>query len=366
MKSIRPLVGAISMSLLVAHPLVAADKPKKTVAAPVAPAPAPAPAAPPAAGPELPAVVAVVEGTEIKGPELEKNFTGFLASRQIPIDQLGAPEKARGYRMILDEMIKEKLIDKRSADIKITDDEVNETFKKFTASIGPEEEVKKQIEANGQTVEGIRDNIRVSLRQDHWLDAQVDKAGGVTDADAAKFYSENTDKFVSPPEVRASHILLRVEQDAKPEVVAEKEKAAKAIAVRVKKGEDFAKVAQELSEDPSAKQNSGDLDFFKKDQMVPEFADAAFAMKKGEISEPVRSQFGFHVIKVTDRKDTATVPLETVKPKLIAFLKGRKVEEFKADLLSKAEVKINLPEPPAPTLPDPAAAPAPAPAPAAK
>lgn len=93
----------------------------------------------------------------------------------------------------------------------------------------------------------------------------------MTDKDAETFYKANTDKFVSPAEVRASHILVRVPPESKPEVVVEKQKAAEAIAARVKKGEDFAKLAKELSEDPSAKENSGDLNFFGKEQMVPEF-----------------------------------------------------------------------------------------------
>lgn len=353
MKNIRPLLGALSVSLLATQLLVAADKPKPK--APAAPAPIDLGAPPAAPAPALPHVVAVVEGAEIKGPELEKTFTGFLASRQIPADALPPAERARGYQMILEEMIKEKLVEKRSATVKVTDEEVAETFKKFTANLGPEEEVKKQIEASGQTLEGIRDNIRISLRQDHWLDAEVDKAGGVSDKDAETFYKANTDKFLSPPEVRASHILVKVPPESKPEVVIEKQKAAQAIADRVKKGEDFAKLAKELSDDPSAKENSGDLNFFGKDQMVPEFSEAAFKMKTGEISEPVRSQFGYHVIKVTDRHDAATVPLEKVKPKLLAFLKGQKVEALKKEIRDKAEVKINLPAPP----PEELAAPAP-------
>ncbi len=150
--------------------------------------------------------------------------------------------------------------------------------------------------------------------------------------------------------MRASHILIKVPPDAKPEVVVEKKKAAQAIADRVKKGEDFAKLAKELSEDPSAKENSGDLNFFGKEQMVPEFSEAAFKMKTGEISDPVRSQFGYHIIKVTDRHDAGTVPLEKVKPKLLAYLKSQKVEALKTEIRSKAEVKVNLPAP-APEVP---------------
>lgn len=360
MKSHRPFILAVSASILVANSLLGADAPAKKAkpAAPTAAAPAPAAAAAAAPSASLPEVVAVVEGVEIKGPELEKTFNGFLASRQIPVDALPAAEKARGYRMILDEMIKEKLIEKRAAEVKVSDDEVNETFKKVTANIGSEAEIKKQIEASGQTVEAVRENIRSSLKQEHWLEAQVTKSGGVTDKDAEGFYKENNEKFIQPAQVRASHILVKLETDAKPETVVEKEKAAKVIAQRVKKGEDFAKLAMELSEDPSAKQNSGDLDFFGKEQMVPEFSEAAFAMKKGDISEPVRSPFGYHIIKVTDRKESETVPLEKVKPRVLDFLKGQKAEALKQEIREQAEVKIHLPEVPPAPVPEGTVAPA--------
>jgi parvulin-like peptidyl-prolyl isomerase len=155
-----------------------------------------------------------------------------------------------------------------------------------------------------------------------------------------------------------------VPADAKPEVVVEKQKAASAIYDRVKKGEPFDKLAAELSEDPSAKQNSGDLDYFTRERMVPEFSEAAFKMNKDEISEPVRSQFGYHVIKVTDRKPAATVTLDEAKPKLVAFLKQQKrqaeIEKIIREIRQTADVKINLPEPaPTPAAAAPAAPKAP-------
>ncbi len=351
MKSPRLLLSICTASILAAPSIFAADAPAKKAKSEPEPAPVSAPKA--ADDTTLPPVVAVVEGVEIKGPELEQTFSGFLASRQIPPDALPPAEKARGYRAILEEMIKEKLIEKRSGDVKVTDAEVTDTFKKFTASIGSEEEVKSQLAASGQTIEKVRESIRSSLRQDHWIEAEIAKAGGVTDKDAEEFYKKNTDKFVNPPQVRASHILVKVAADAKPETVIEKEKAAQAISARVKKGEDFAKLAKEISEDPTAKDNSGDLDFFGKDQMVPEFSTAAFAMKKGEISDPVRSSFGFHVIKLTDRKEAETVPLATVKPRVLEFLKGQKAETLKQEIRDKAKVEIKLPAPPPATaLPD--------------
>lgn len=346
MKAPRPLVAALSFSLLASSSVFAAPPtPSKGKTPAATPATATAPA-PETKQTELPPVVAVVEGEEIKKEELEKTFGGFLQARQMTPEALPPGEKARGYWMILEEMIKEKLVEQRSSAIKVTDEEVTETFKKFTAKMGSEEDIQKQIAASGQTMDKVREDIRNSMRQDRWLEQEMTKSGGVTDQDAESFYKKNTDKFVTPPQVRASHILIKVAPDAKPETVLEKEKAAKAVSDRVKKGEDFAKLAQELSEDPSAKENSGDLNFFAKEQMVPEFSEVAFAMKKGDISEPVRSQFGYHVIKVTDRKDSETVALEKIKPRIVDHLKQRKADEMKRELRAKADVKVHLLEPP--------------------
>jgi peptidyl-prolyl cis-trans isomerase C len=138
-------------------------------------------------------------------------------------------------------------------------------------------------------------------------------------------------------------------------VKAKRSEATK-ILERVKKGEEFEKLALELSEDPSAKENKGDLNFFAREQMVPEFSDAAFKMKKGEIStEPVRSDFGFHIIKVTDRKVEENVAFDEAKPQLVAFLEGRKkqaeIGKVLRGLRESAKVTINLPEAPTPGAP---------------
>ena len=296
----------------------------------------------------LPETVAVVEGEEIKKAELETAFANVLASQGVPAESIPAEQKAEGYRQILDSIIAEKLVTKRSAEIKVSDEDVTAALNRIKGNFGTEEEMKAQIEKSGRTMAQVREELRGSLRQQHWLDEQIKGKTEVTEADAEAFYKGNPEQFKQPEQVRASHILISVPEDAKPEQVTEKEKQAKAVAERVKKkGEDFNKVAKEVSEDPSAKENSGDLDFFAKDQMVPQFSEVAFAMKKDEISDPVRSEFGFHVIKVTDRKAPDTLTLEQAKPKLMAFLKRQKTQDEVGKILrgirEKADVKVNLP-----------------------
>jgi peptidyl-prolyl cis-trans isomerase C len=341
----------IAASILTTSTLFAAEAPKKKEPAKkdAAASEKAAPAAKPVA---LTDPVAVVDGAEIKKADLEQAFSRMLAAQGIPADQLPPEQRMQGYRMILDDMIMEKIVNKRAADTKVTDEEVAAKIETFKARFGSEAAFKEQIAKSGMTMEKVKENVREGMRQENWINAQINGKDAVADNEAEDFYKKNPDQFKQPEQVRASHILVKVEKDAKPEVVAEKEKAAKAIAARVKKGEAFDKLAKELSEDPSAKQNSGDLNFFGKGQMVPEFSDAAFKMKKDEISEPVRSSFGFHVIKLTDRKEAETVTLDAAKPKLLAYLKQQKrqveIEKVVKGLREKADVKINLPEAPKP------------------
>ncbi len=123
----------------------------------------------------------------------------------------------------------------------------------------------------------------------------------LTDEAMHKVYDEAVKQMGEEQEVHARHILIRAAPGDEKASAAAKMKI-EAIIARLKKGEDFEKVAKDVTEDPSGKANGGDLGYFSKEQMVPEFSDAAFKLDKGQISEPVKTQFGWHVIKVEDKR----------------------------------------------------------------
>jgi peptidyl-prolyl cis-trans isomerase C len=302
----------------------------------------------------LPDPVAVVEGVKIKRAELEKEFTSALASAGKSATELTKEQKQQGYRAILQDIIIDRLLRKRSADLKVNEEEVNKNIEQLKAQFPSEDKLNEELKKSGQTLDGVKENIRTSMRQQQWIEARIAGKTDVSDAEVKAFYDEHPESFKQPEMVRASHILIMVPQDAKPEVVAEKKKLIDAAAARVAKGEDFNKVASEVSEDPSAKQNGGDLNFFAKGQMVPEFSDAAFKLEKGKVSDPVKTQYGFHIIKVTDKKDAKTVTFDEAKEKITGYLKEQKkraaVNELIASVREKADVKVNLPalEKPAP------------------
>lgn len=135
----------------------------------------------------------------------------------------------------------------------------------------------------------------------------------VSPAELKEYYQMDTERFSEPKKVKARHILLKVGKTASPEKVAAVKKRAEEILQKIKKGEDFAKLAQKVSEDPGSAEKGGDLGFFKKGDMVKPFEEAAFSMKPGEVGGPVKSSFGFHIIKVDDVKAAYTKTFDEVK-----------------------------------------------------
>ncbi|MCH5276855.1 MAG: SurA N-terminal domain-containing protein [Desulfovibrionaceae bacterium] len=150
--------------------------------------------------------------------------------------------------------------------------------------------------------------------------AQMSDPSGIDDAAVSAAYEARRDSFFVPERVRASHILILVPENASAEEISKAEDSIKAIEERIRGGEDFAAVARESSQDPGSAARGGDLDWFERAQMVPEFADAAFALKPGEMSGPVRSPFGFHLIKAAEHQASATRTLEDVRDELRAAL----------------------------------------------
>ncbi|MFM9891104.1 MAG: peptidylprolyl isomerase [Rickettsiales bacterium] len=155
------------------------------------------------------------------------------------------------------------------------------------------------------------------------------KAGGtISEADLKNEYDKMLDGIKDEREVRARHILLPTEQEAKD---AKKQ---------LDSGKSFEEVAKQSSKDPGSAKQGGDLGYFTKDKMVKEFADAAFAMKKGEVSGPVKSAFGWHIIKVEDSRKVQAPTFNEVKETLKAKLQEKKLNDYVEGLVKSADVKL--------------------------
>lgn len=153
----------------------------------------------------------------------------------------------------------------------------------------------------------------------------------VTEESARKIYNDQVGQLKAETEVSARHILLKTEEDALDAIE------------RINRGGDFAELAMELSQGPS-KTQGGDLGYFTKGQMVKEFEEAALKLKKGEVSEPVKTQFGWHVIKLEDMREKKPPAFDEVKERIIAALVQQKAQEVMQSLRSKAKVEIVDPD----------------------
>lgn len=192
--------------------------------------------------------------------------------------------------------------------------------------------------SNDETFKRKLEFARKKLLMESLL-AQVAKEAS-TDAAMHKVFDDAVAKLPAEEEVKASHILIRVPAgDDKASAAAEDK--IKAVIARLNKGEDFAKVADEVTEDPSGKGKGGDLGYFTKDQMVPEFANVAFALDKGKISGPVKTQFGWHVIKVTDKREKPKPSFEDVKPQVEQFVARKAQADFVTKLRADAKIVKN-------------------------
>lgn len=222
--------------------------------------------------------------------------------------------KERYGKDVLRDLVHEKVLSKK---FKVTDEELNKEIENLKEMYGVQYDL--AVQQNGE--EAIRDMVKLDLlRQKAAMEDMK-----VTDEELKKYYNEYK------PKVKASHILV------------DDEKTAKEIKAKLEKGEDFAKLAKEYSKDTGSAQNGGDLGWFGPGKMVEEFEKAAYALKVGEISDPVKTQFGYHIIKVTDKEEKKS--FDEMKEEIEFEVKKSKLDTSKVqskldELMKEANVDI--------------------------
>jgi len=173
------------------------------------------------------------------------------------------------------------------------------------------------------------------------IDQQFIQKTKVPEKDIKNFYDSHPESFKEPEQIRARHILINVDSNADESTKTEARKKIKEVQKRLKKGEEFAALAKEFSEGPSGK-NGGDLGFFKRSQMVKPFEDVAFALSPGKGSDLVETGFGYHLIKVVDKKPTSTVDYAKVRDRLQQYLQQQKVREKVDTHIKELKVKAKV------------------------
>ena len=191
---------------------------------------------------------------------------------------------------------------------------------------GGREQLEASLAQSGMTLDQYAGILRKAMLANAYVEQKLMPSAEVKEGEVRAFYETNKEKFRQEETVHARHILIRAQPDADAATREAARMKAEAIRERALKGENFAELAKETSEGPSGPKG-GDLGFFERKRMVPAFADAAFALKPGEISDVVETRFGYHVIKLEERKPAGIQPYDEVKEKLRAYLQQQRVRE---------------------------------------
>lgn len=294
-------------------------------------------------------VAAVVNDEMIPMSEVHRRAAPDIARLESE-GRASTDNRHEALKRALDELIADRLLasEQKSANIEVTDQEIDLAM----------DDVRKQnhldqagferaLIGQGMSLSEYRDKLRRDLAAMKLLSTKVRSKVKVTDDDVRAEYNRRMKLDTQDVEVRARHIVVQVPANATPEQEKKARAKAEELAKRARSGEDFAELSRNFSDSPS-KTDGGDVGFFKRGEMVPAFESAAFALKVGEVSEPVRSPFGWHVIKVEQRRAAEPPPFDKVKDdlreKITREQMQKQTESYIAELRKQATVEVRAQE----------------------
>ena len=291
-------------------------------------------------------MIAKVNGTPITSGQVEQELRNIVAQYQnnVPPDQLQQLQpklRTQALENLINTQLLFREADRRG--IKPSSEAINTELDGIISRFPSPEAFQQQMTKVGISREQMVKDIEQQLKVTALVkEALVAVETTVTDEEVSQFYQGNPDSFKSPEQVRAQHILLKINANDTPEMRSQKRLELASLSGKIENGADFSKIAGEKSECPS-KEQGGDLGFFERGRMVKPFEEAAFTLKVGEVSDIVETQFGYHIIKITDRKEAGTVPLEEAREVIENYLKNTKEQEvvnsYIGTLREKAEIE---------------------------
>ena len=289
----------------------------------------------------FPAVVARIDGEPVLGRDLEVIVHRELAPIGNP-EWKNLREDYRGQLTLaaLNALINSKLVYREAvaAGIKATDAEVQAEVKKISDSFDSDADMNTALADQLMDRPMLEEELYQRLVVNKYIQEKITKNIVVTPEEVTKFYTENPNQFHHAALVRTSHILILSGKTAEQDSLAKQR--AQSILERVKKGEDFAKLAKEYSMDSSASRG-GDIGFNSKESLSPEYADAAFSLPVGGV-KIVKSEYGYHIIKVTDKKEEGLSTLDEIREQLRQFLVNQKAQAEQTKLINQLREKANV------------------------
>jgi len=322
---------ALSLALTLALPAFAADKTKD------------------AGEKERPDYVAIVNGTKLPYQSLEQKLD-FVKKRYASQGQQLKEKQLNSIRQdIADRMVEKELLYQKSQElgVEVDMDKVDEQINQFKEKFDDGKKYQQQLSQMGYTEKLLRNEIKQNMAIQKLIEKEIASRVTLDDEELKKYYKGHTKEFKTPAKVKARHILIQTGDEASEADKKEAKQKIEAAQKRLEGGEKFSKVAKEASDCPSSKKG-GDLGFFSKGRMVKGFEDAAFALEPGEVSDIVKTRFGYHLIKVEDKKPASQKSFEDVKGSLKKRLKNERVrnelDSYLNNLKKEADIKMNLPD----------------------
>lgn len=294
-------------------------------------------------------VAALVNGEPIVAAAVQGEIKGILGRFQEQGRKPSETEMASLRESVLDKMIKLELLSQESkkAGIAVNTADIDNELKGYKKGFADDKAFAKALGEAGITEAELRKQIGKNLTIQKFIDTKFKGKAQVTEQEAKDFYNNNQDKFKQPEMAHARHILITAKET---EPKADKDrKRAKLVQIKkqLKDGGNFADLAKQFSDCPS-KDRGGDLGFFPRGQMVKPFEQAVFKMMPGDVSDIVETEFGYHLIKLEEKKPAKTVTFDEAKAKITAYLTQEKVtsniEAFLAEAKGKSTIKILSPQ----------------------
>ena len=279
--------------------------------------------------------VAVVNGAVINQAEFDTEMNRVLDRLQRTGRFPNDLERSQIRKQVLEKLIARELLyqESQKKGIKVDQKEVDAQLTALKGRFPSEAEFKNALSRMNLTEVDLKSQFERDLAIRELLDGQIGDKTAVSEKETKAYYDGNLETFKKPEQVRASHILIKVDPGADEAKKAEALTRIESLQTKLKKGEDFTALAAEYSTDTGSKEDGGDLGWFPRGVMVAEFEEAAFGLKIGEISELVKTQFGYHVIEVLEKE------VRELGPHLLRAFQQKVFDEWFAEQQELAEIE---------------------------
>lgn len=291
--------------------------------------------------------VALVNGSGISREEYEREMNQVRNRMLRQGRQVSDSQLMEIKRVVLDNIIGRELLyqESRKQGVLVKTSDTEARWLSMKDSYPSEVEFKNALTEMNLSEESLRTQLERSIALQQFIDGKIGLSITVVEKETKEFYNKNPAYFKKPETVHARHILIKVQPDGDASQKAAARKKIETIQRRLSAGEDFSTLARTFSEGPTGVKG-GDLGFFGRGQMVKSFEDAAFALNPGEVSDLVRSSFGYHLINVIDKKPESIYPYDDVKESIYQNLRRQRVDKevkhYVEKLKSRADVKTFL------------------------